>query len=204
MKRMQSLLMAGVLGAATLTGCASSKPDEVAPPATQAEVSQVGATAVKYRGPDLEVALSYRFADINLGLDWLMIDAAVTGSRRVSVEIKREKVSLKTPDGEIVPLPAQEELAESFSGIRAANQRANVAAEPLRYWGGRRECTLNFLVEPGSNIVMQSIWVNDERWCQGRLYFPMASGVQPGRYELRIDLPESKVRIPFVLGTRAK
>lgn len=200
MKRMQLGLAVGVLGVVTLTSCASAKPDEAAAPVTQAEVEQVGATAVKYRGPDLELALSYRFANINLGMDWLLVDAAVTGSRRLSVEIKREKISLRTPDGEIVPLPLQEELADSFSSIRAANQRANVAAEPLRYWGGRRECTLNFLVEPGSNIVMRSIWVNDERWCVGRLYFPLMKGVQPGRYELRIDLPESKVRVPFVLG----
>ena len=200
MKRMQVGLVVGVLGVATLTGCASAKPDAAPPPVEQAEVEQVGATAVKYRGPDLELALSYRFADINLGMDWLLVDAAVTGSRRLSVEIKREKISLRTPDGEIVPLPSQEELADSFSSIRAANQRANVASEPLRYWGGRWECTLNFLIEPGTNIVMRSIWVNDERWCDGRLYFPLMKGVQPGRYELRIDLPESKVRVPFVLG----
>ncbi|HPW54165.1 MAG: hypothetical protein KA072_00325 [Thermoanaerobaculaceae bacterium] len=202
MRRLQLGLIVGLFGVVMLTGCTSVKPDAAPPPVAQAEVEQVGATAVKYRGPDLELALSYRFADINLGMDWLLVDTAVTGSKRVSVEIKREKISLRTPDGEIVPLPSQEELADSFSSIRAANHRANVAAEPLRYWGGRRECKLNFLVEPGSDIVMRSIWVNDERWCVGRLYFPIMKGVQPGRYELRIDLPESKVRVPFVLGAR--
>ncbi|HPC82335.1 MAG TPA: hypothetical protein P5234_03035 [Thermoanaerobaculaceae bacterium] len=202
MERMKVMVVVGVLGVATLAGCSSSRPDGAPPPATQAEVEQVGATAVKYRGPDLELALSYRFANLNMGMDWLLVDVAVTGSRRLAVELKREKISLRTPDGETVPLPSQEELTESFSSIRAANQRANVAAEPLRYWGGRQLCTLNFLVEPGTNIVMRSIWVNDERWCVGRLYFPLARGVQPGRYELRIDLPESRVRVPFVLGAR--
>lgn len=202
MKRLSRNLLAGFFGVAVLTGCASSNPDAPPPPVTQAEVEQVGATSVKYRGPDLELAMSYRFANMNLGMDWLLVDVAVTGARRLSVELKREKISLRTPDGETVPLPSQEELASAFSTIRAANQRADVAAEPLRYWGGRRLCTLNFLVEPGSNIVMQSIWVNDERWCVGRLYFPLAGGVQPGRYELRVDLPESKVRVPFVLGAR--
>lgn len=203
MRRLQMGLVVGVLGAVSLVGCTSAGSDSPLRPVEQAEVEQMGRTSVKYRGPDIELALSYRFADINLGMDWLLLDVAVTGAKRLSVELKREKISLRTPDGEIVPLPSQEELGEAFSSIRAANQRADVAAEPLRYWGGRRLCTLNFLVEPGSNIVMRSIWVNDERWCVGRLYFPLAKGVQPGRYELRVDLPESKVRVPFVLGARS-
>lgn len=200
MKNTRTFALATILGLAALAGCKSAAVKDEKPVSKQASVEQVGATVVKYAGPDIELALSYRFATINLGMEWLILDAAVTGTDRVSVELKREKISLRTPDGDIVPLPKQEELGDAFSSIRAANLRANVASEPLRYWGGRRECTLNFLVEPGTNLAMQSIWVNDERWCTGRLYFPLMKNVQPGRYELRIDLPESKVRVPFVLG----
>jgi uncharacterized protein YceK len=191
-----------MVAAVALSGCSGASPSARPVAGGQAEVEQVGATVVKYRGPDIEMAVSYRFAEINLGLDWLLVDVAATGSKRLSVELKREKISLRTPDGDIVPLPEQEELGEAFGSIRAANKRASVASEPLRYWGGRRLCNLNFLVEPGTDIVMRSIWVNDERWCVGRFYFPIDKGVQPGRYELRIDLPESKVRIPFVLGVK--
>lgn len=189
-----------IVAAVALSGCSGASPSARPVPGASAEVEQVGATVVKYRGPEIEMAISYRFAEINLGLDWLLVDVAATGSKRLSIELKRDKISLRTPDGNIVPLPEQEELADAFGSIRAANKRANVASEPLRYWGGRRLCNLNFLVEPGTDIVMRSIWVNDDRWCVGRLYFPIDRGVQPGRYELRIDLPESKVRIPFVLG----
>ncbi|HNX49080.1 MAG TPA: hypothetical protein PLS53_05635 [Thermoanaerobaculaceae bacterium] len=200
MTNTRTFALATILGLAALAGCKSAAVKDEKPVSKQASVEQVGATVVKYAGPDIELALSYRFANINMGMEWLILDAAVTGTDRVSVELKREKISLRTPDGDIVPLPRQEELGDAFASIRAANLRADVASEPLRYWGGRRECTLNFLVEPGSNLAMQSIWVNDERWCTGRLYFPLMKNVQPGRYELRIDLPESKVRVPFVLG----
>lgn len=200
MTQRQKFALVTILGLTTVVGCKSAPATEEKPAPKQASVEQVGSTVVKYAGPDLELALSYRFADVNMGMEWLLLDVAVTGANRISVELKREKISLRTPDGDIVPLPKQEELGDAFSSIRAANLRANVASEPLRYWGGRRECTLNFLVEPGSNLAMQSIWVNDERWCVGRLYFPLIKNVQPGRYELRIDLPESKVRVPFVLG----
>jgi hypothetical protein len=182
-------------------GCSSTRSaTKPAPRSVDATLEQTGATAVKYVGPDLEIALSYRFATGNLGMPWLLVDVAVTGTHRESTEIKHDKVAIKTPSGDIIPLPPQEELAQAFSSIRSANQRANVASEPLTYWGGRRDCQFNLLVEPGTNIVQESVWVNDSRVCQGRLYFPIPGGVQKGHWELRIDLQESKVRIPFQIG----
>ncbi len=193
-------LFLGVVGLAALSlACASSgkKPAE----AVQPSIEQVGATVVKYVGQDIEAAVSYRFAAGNLGMDWLLIDVAVTGNHQESTELQREKISLRTPSGEISPLPPQEELADDYKSIRSADRRADIAAEPLRYWGGRRPSRLNFLVEPGSGLAMQSIWVNQDRYCEGRLYFPIPGGVQDGQYELRIDLKESKARIPFKIGT---
>jgi hypothetical protein len=190
-----------LLGATALTlGCASSpaKPKEPVQPT----VEQVGSTVVKYVGQDVELAMSYRFAAGNLGLEWLLVDLAATGTHQESTELKRQKIALKTPSGDIIPLPPQQELADDYSSIRSADRRADVAGEPLRYWGGRRSCTLNFLVEPGTGLAMDSIWVNEDRVCQGRLYFPMPGGVQPGPYELRIDLKESKVRMPFKIGVK--
>lgn len=194
----RDLTLSVVLGIAVVaTACAtSSKPPE--PPAAPT-AEQVGATVIKYVGQDIEAALSYRFASVNIGTDWLFLDLAVTGTHQESTEVKREKIALKTPSGDIIPLPLQEELSKAFTGLRSADKRADIAAEPLRYWGGRRECALNFLVEPGVALAMQSIWVNQDRFCVGRFYFPIPGGVQPGRYELRIDLKESKARIPFQL-----
>jgi hypothetical protein len=185
-----------VLASAMVAGACSSTTKPPEPPATPT-LEQVGATVVKYVGQDIEVALSYRFAAANLGQDWLLLDLAVTGTHQESTELKREKIALRTPSGDIIPLPLQEELTQAYSGLRAVDRRADIASEPLRYWGGRRQCVLNFLVEPGSGLAMQSIWVNQDRYCEGRFYFPVPGGVQSGKYELRIDLKESKARIPF-------
>lgn len=190
-------LLLGVLLATS--ACSTSKrPAEPVQPTLE----QVGTTVVKYVGQDLEAALSYRFASNNLGLDWLLLDLAVTGTHQESTELNREKIALKTPSGDIIPLPPQEELTAEFKNLRAADKRADIASEPLRYWGGRRIGLLNFLVEPGSGLAMESVWVNQDRTCQGRLYFPVPGGVQAGHYELRIDLKESKVRIPFQIGAK--
>lgn len=164
-------------------------------------VERAGATVLHFKGNEVNVVLSYRFASQNLGADWLFLDAAVTGNTRASVELKRDKVSLVIPSGEVLPLPSQQEFGEAYNSLRALDARADVAAEPLDYYIGRGECALRFLAPPGAALVRPSVWVNDQRVCSGRLYFPLPGGVQAGRYELRIDLPETRVRIPFELGT---
>lgn len=163
-------------------------------------VDRIGAAVLRYQGLEIEVMLSYRFANSQEGGDWLFLDIALTGSTRASVEIKREKIALRIPSGEIVALPLQQEFGAAYSKLAAMIARADVAAEPLDYYPNRVPKALDFLVPPGSGIAYQSVWVNDLDVATGRLYFALPADVQPGPYELRIDLPETKVRIPFRLG----
>ena len=163
-------------------------------------VDRLGATVLRYAGPEVEAAVSYRVANMRLGEEWLFIDVAVTGAGRTSVELKREKIAVRTPKGEIVPLATQVEFGEAYPQLAAALARADVASEPLDYFISRKPKGLNFLVAPGTGIVFDSVWVNDLEVATGRLCFLIPGGVQAGGYELRIDLEESKVRIPFRLG----
>jgi hypothetical protein len=48
-------------------------------------------------------------------------------------------------------------------------------------------------------VVFDQVSVNYQRVCQGRLFFKVPGGVQPGRYVLGVDLEETAVRIPFTL-----
>ncbi|MFI5143607.1 MAG: hypothetical protein ACHQQS_02620 [Thermoanaerobaculales bacterium] len=178
-----------------LLACATATPTETP------GVDRLGATVLRYRGPEIEAVLSYRLATLGVGDDWLFLDVAISGSGRDSVEVKRDKIAVQAPAGEVVPLATQQEFGEAYPQLAAAIQRASVAAEPLDYWSGRRIADLAFLTVPGEGLALPSAWVNDQVVYQGRLYFFLPGGVQPGRYELRIDLPESKVRILFRLGT---
>jgi hypothetical protein len=49
-------------------------------------------------------------------------------------------------------------------------------------------------------VSFDEVTVNDRRGCFGRLYFSVPGGIQPGRWVLGIDQPESEIRIPFELG----
>lgn len=179
---------------AVLSACSSAVPTGTP------DVERAGATVLLYKGPEVEAALGYRFAASNLGADWLMLDLAATATHE-TVEVKRERISLRTPQGETVPLATQQEFGQAYGLLRADIQRANVAADPLDYFPrGRVPCTLGFFTVPGEGLAFPSVWLDDRRVCVGRLYFAVPGGVQDGTYTLAIDLEESQLRIPFRLG----
>jgi len=195
--RPTSLVMAFVaaLALTATVACSTATPTETP------GVERIGGTMLHYRGPELDVVLSYRFANSNPGEDWLFLDAGITAETRKSVEIKRDRIAIRTPSGEIIPLATQQEFGAAYPKLAAVLARADVASEPLDYYPGRRPKGLDLLMPPGSGIAFESVWVNDQDVAIGRLYFDIPTGVQPGPYELRIDLEETKVRIPFRLGS---
>lgn len=166
-------------------------------------VERMGSTILHYRGPELDLVLSYRFANSNPGEDWLFLDVGITAETRKSVEIKRDRIAIRTPSGETITLATQQEFGAAYPKLSAVLARADVASEPLDYYPSRRPKGLDFLLPPGTGIAFESVWVNDQDVAIGRLYFDLPTGVQPGPYELRIDLEETKVRIPFRLGSES-
>ncbi len=192
----------GVVLAAMVAGCGSSGSDssQAAGPA-KPSVTQVGRTQVRTVGADLEGIVSYKFADSSLGDEWLIIDVALTGQRSESIEVKLSDVSVRTPDGRRIPLPTQKEFIDAYPQLQSALRRAAVASEPLEATrGGKRQCDLNFLRLPGTGSTRDAIWVSQNQLCVGMLAFPVAGGIQPGRWKLIIELEESSLEIPFDLG----
>jgi hypothetical protein len=190
-----AIAIAGSAGVLLLAGACSS-----AVPTDTPGVERAGATVLLYKGPDVEAALGYRFAASNLGTDWLMLDLAATATH-ATVEVKRDRISLRTPQGETVPLATQQEFGQAYGKLRADIERANVAADPLDYFPrGRAPCTTGFFTVPGEGLAFPSVWLDDRRVCAGRLFFAVPGGVQEGTYTLAIDFEESRLRIPFRLG----
>ncbi len=192
----------GVVAAVMIVGCGSSGSDAPKTSSTaKPSVTQVGRTQVRTVGADLTGVVSYKFADSNLGDEWLIIDVALTGERTESIEVKLSDVSVRTPDGSRIPLPTQKEFIEAYPQLQSMLRRAAVAAEPLEATrGGKRPCDLNFLRIPGTGSTRDAIWINQNQLCVGMLVFPVQGGVQPGRWKLIIELEESSLEMPFDLG----
>lgn len=191
------LAIAAVISIVSISGCSTSVPTDTP------GVDRVGGTSLRYRGPEIEMVVSYRFASANLGIDWLILDAVMTGAAGDPVEVKRDRIFVRTPDNEAVYLASQEEFGKAYSGLRPTLVRASVGGEPIDYWTGRTECGLQFFAEPGTGITYPLTTLNDRRVCYGRLYFLLPKGVQAGTYVLGVDLPESKIRVPFKLGEKS-
>ena len=158
---------------------------------------QVGATAIVYKGPQVDVALSYRYAKDNPSGAWLMLDAAMTAA--APIEVTRSAISVRTPDGTVVPLATQLEFGKAYPSLVGSIKRADVAREPLGYLLPHRARRMELFSEPGRSVVFDSVWLDQWASTYGRLYFQLPGGVVKGAYVLLITLSDSRVEIPFTI-----
>jgi len=175
-------------------GCSSAVPTETP------GVERLGATSLRYRGPEVEVVMSHRYATASVGADWLMLELAITTADTATVEIDRNKIWVRTPAGEEVALASQEAFRAAYGELSAKLAQADVMAEPLGYFAGRRERPLELFATPFEGLVYETVWLTYQEVHVGRLYFEVPGGIQPGRWELHLKLTESEVRIPFRLA----
>lgn len=193
-------VMAILLALALLSGACSTSTPAPKRPITEPVVDEPGSYIVRHRGPELEVVIGTKYAGSHIGNDWLILHVGIGGMESASVEVQRNRVSLKTPDGERFEIIQHQEFSSRYSEIAGPARQAAIAAEPLDFTrSGRRECALDFMPLPGTGIVYEGRQVNLRNFCQGFLYFPIPGGVQPGPYELRIELEERYVKVPFRL-----
>ncbi|MCU0304918.1 MAG: hypothetical protein MUC56_12770 [Thermoanaerobaculales bacterium] len=185
------------VAAIALIGCSSAEPTD------DPGVYKLGEFQRINRGPEAEVVVGYRYAQGNLGAEWLLLEIAATSPPGQTARIQRDKVSLRTPAGATLALASQQEFNEAYASLQAVERAADVVRDPMGYWPPRKEpCAIRFFTEPGRGVSFDEFTVNDFRACEGRFWFRVPGGVQAGRYVLEIDLEESEIRVPFTLASR--
>jgi hypothetical protein len=176
-------------------GCSS------APVAPEEELAQESRTLVRYTGNELQALVSFRWADAHLGDEWLALVVWLSGGRTATTAIERGAVQVRGPDGTRYPLLSQEAYREAYPEILASLRSVDLSYPPGRGFAGeRRPCGRWFLAGPWEGFAYDTIDVSPFQFCSGLLMFLVPGGVQPGPWVLEIDLQESKVRIPFILG----
>jgi hypothetical protein len=185
--------VAGV--AVTLTGCSTATPTDTP------GVDRMGQYVLKQFGPELWTVLGYRFANSQLGDEWMILEVGLSSPNGQSAKVTREDIFLLSPSGNRIPLATQRQFNEAWGALRPVIQRANVDRDPLEYFPPSRiECAIQFFVAPGQGVSFDEVTLNDRRGCFGRLFIQVPGGIQAGRWTLGIDLEESEIRIPFELG----
>jgi hypothetical protein len=185
---------------AVLTVACGSTTPAIDRPVTEPMIDTPGEHIVRYRGPQLETVVSTRYASTRIGEDWLILQVALSGMESAATEVRRDAVSLRLPDGNRIPIMSHEEFKRHYDEIAGPARQAAIASEPLSFTrANRRPCSLSFMPLPNTGVVLEARNVTKNELCQGFLYFKVPGGVQPGPYELEIELEEGDVEVPFRL-----
>jgi hypothetical protein len=151
------------------------------------------------------VILGYQIANRTVGDDWIMLDVGMTMMQRApDYRLKREAVSLDTPDGTL-PLPTIQQYRENEAKLQGLQNRMKVQRDSIDYFppwvhGVNR---LGFFSDLGSRAMpWDETEVTNNRACMGQLYFHVPGGTKHGQYWLNVKFAQSTIRVPFRLFTK--
>lgn len=151
------------------------------------------------------VSLGYRVAQQSVGEEWIMLEVGLT-SRGKDVTVKREDLSVKTPDGSIIPLATQSEYAKA-GYLPSLHMRAKVVRDSINYFPVEvsRGCSVAFFANLGQGrrqLAYDQVELSRQRACVGRLFFHVPSGIKVGQHWLNVKFGESEVQVPFRILTK--
>jgi hypothetical protein len=198
MKRTHALGPLLMLTLAALLAACSSASSTQGGSTTDKTIDQLGKTIVRYRSSLVEVLVDYKFANASVGDGWIILNVAITSSNAQAIEVRSDSVSVRTPDGRKIPLPAYSDFIDAYPEIQSAARRAALASDPLDFTAaGRATCDLGFQPLPGTVTALESVYVTVRKICQALLFFPVQGGIQPGKWEFIIEFEEFDTRVPF-------
>jgi hypothetical protein len=150
------------------------------------------------------VILGYKTANYSIGEDWMLLEIGTTMREGMpAYALKRDAVSLETPDGKKIPLPSVDEYRSA--NLTALNNRANVARDSINYFPpmATQACRIGFFSELGGPVLpWDQVELSYTRACLGRLYFKVPGGIKYGQHWLDIQFPKGLVRAPFRILTK--
>jgi hypothetical protein len=178
-----------------LVGCATGVPTDT--PGVRA----IGDETVVYDGPELSMSLNTREARRHLGSEYLAIEVSL-GERSTSkmLSVDRGDISIVTPDRRRIPLMTQREFLDAYRHLSGAAMR--VEFQPVGPPDTSRmeaPCVDWYFRRPADGMAREHLTITPFQPCWGPLFFHIPGGVQPGRWELEIQLDESKAEVPFYL-----
>jgi hypothetical protein len=207
----------GPRAAAAALGCtlllaggarASAQPQPVPPQPTVPEIFTLMGQFVRvaYNNQGY-VTLGYQVAQRSVGEEWVMLEVGLTmRSPSKAYTLKREHLTLKTPDGSVIPLASQTDFATA-GYLPALQNRAKVVRDSINYFPVEvsRGCTLAFFAEAGTRsraVSFDEVELSTTRGCVGRLYFHVPGGIKVGQHWLVVNFGESELQVPFRILTK--
>ena len=146
--------------------------------------------------------LSYRTTQESQGQDWVLLDTGITVLGKENYKLKRENLSLKIPNGTMVPLASVQEFKAAGS-CRNLVMRDNKINDSINYFPANvsRGCVIGFF-GTSTSLSYDEVELSSDRGCMGRLFFKVPGGVVPGQYWLYINFANSQLQVPFRILTK--
>jgi hypothetical protein len=148
--------------------------------------------------------LGYQLANRSIGEEWMLLEFGVALREKVpDYDLRRDALSLETPDGKTLPLPSVIELRDSSAQAQLQN-RAKVQRDSINYFppSAYQPCAIAFFPELGARALPQDeVPMDNRKACVGRLYFRVPGGIAYGQYWLNVKFEKSLVRVPFRILT---
>lgn len=150
------------------------------------------------------VILGYQLANRSLGEEWMLLEVGMTVlDRTPAYTLKREALSIETPDGKTLPLPT---VTEHRAGnTRALQAREKVQRDSINYFPpmANQACRIGFFADLDQRAMpYDQVELSNTRACLGRLFFKVPGGIQYGQHWLNVKFEKSVVRVPFRILTK--
>jgi hypothetical protein len=207
-KRLPSLAVVGLMAVwpSAPSGARAEQPPKVQIP--QPGVPQIMTMEGRYvraaYNNEGYVILGYKLVNLSVGEKWVLLEVGVALRDGVpDYDLKREAVSLETPDGKTIPLPSVEEYRKG--DVRALQMREKVQRDSINYFppNASRACRIGFFADLDQRAMpWDQVSLSDDRACLGRFYFQVPGGITYGQYWLNVKFAKSLVRVPFRVLTK--
>lgn len=150
------------------------------------------------------VTLSYRTANASVGQEWMLLDVGMTVRKSADAFVlKRDAISLETPDGKPLPMATQQEYRAV--DLRGVQTMADATRDSISYFPGdvSRRCAISFFTDPKrGNLSFDQVELNSQTGCLGRIYFHVPGGIKTGQHWLKVKFAQSEVHVPFRILTK--
>jgi hypothetical protein len=152
------------------------------------------------------VTMGYRVAQESVGEEWILLDVGFTLRKPTKdYVLKREHLSVKLPDGSVVPLATQKEYAQA-GYLRALAMKTKTMKDSINYFpmDAFQGAALRFFASPGSggpSIAYDETELSSTRATLGRIYFHVPGGIKIGQHWLQVKFASSEVHVPFRIFT---
>jgi hypothetical protein len=147
--------------------------------------------------------LGYRMANHSVGEEWMVLEAGFTLREGTpNYDMRREALSIETPDGRTIPLATETEFREAPSA--ALKNRLKVQSDSINYFPphARDACRVGFFSELDSRApAWDKVELSSRSACMGLLCFRVPGGIARGQHWLNVAFAHSVVRVPFRILT---